>query len=50
MLDGWCGVFDCLENANCAVDCWIEEIFLGVLDIEVELDLISIDALFKVWD
>ena len=50
MLDGWCEGFDRLENANCAVDCWIEEIFLGVLDIEVELDRISIDALYKFWD
>ena len=50
MLDIWCGGFDCLENADCAVDCRVEEIFLGVLDIEVELERVSMNALFLVWD
>lgn len=50
MLDVWCRGLDCLENADRAVDCWIEEILLGVLDIEMELERVSIKAPFKVWD
>lgn len=45
MLDTWGGSLDCFEDSNRAVNSWIKEILLGVLDGEVKLKCVRVNWL-----
>lgn len=41
MLDEWCGGLDGLQDTDCAVNGWVKEVLLSVLNIEVKLPQVS---------